>query len=219
MFSVAFLTLLERKILGGIQIRKGPDKVGMGGILQPFRDALKLFSKAEIFPFKGNRLGFFLFPFIFFILRVLLWGVIVSWVGYLDFKLSVLFFLCCIGVGVYGVIFCGWFSSSKYSSVGAMRSVAQTISYEMVIALIVFIVVILFGTLSFQKYLEVQVKSVGVGFLLPLFIFFFVCCVAESGLAPFDLSEGESELVSGFNIEYGGLKFALIFLGEYSMLI
>jgi len=107
MFSVAFLTLLERKILGGIQIRKGPDKVGMGGILQPFRDALKLFSKAEIFPFKGNRLGFFLFPFIFFILRVLFWGVIVSWVGYLDFKLSVLFFYVVLGWGFMVLFFVG----------------------------------------------------------------------------------------------------------------
>nr|YP_010538608.1 NADH dehydrogenase subunit 1 [Sclerogryllus punctatus]UYE92202.1 NADH dehydrogenase subunit 1 [Sclerogryllus punctatus] len=219
LLSVAFLTLLERSVLGYIQVRSGPNKVGLLGIPQPFSDAIKLFCSEQTNPMMSNYLMYFLCPVVSLFLSLLVWVIYPLSCELISFDLSLLFFFCCTGMGVYSMMLAGWSSNSNYALLGGLRAVAQTISYEVSLVLILLNYVVLIGGFSMNLLYMYQYFVWFFFLCIPLFFCWFSSCLAETNRTPYDFSEGESELVSGFNVEYSSGGFALIFMAEYSSIL
>ncbi len=221
LICVAFLTLAERKVIAAMQLRKGPNIVGPFGLLQPFADGIKLLLKETIIPSGANRGVFILAPMVTFLLSLVAWAVIPFGVGVVvsDINVGILYLFAISSLGVYGIIMAGWASNSKYAFLGALRSAAQMVSYEVSIGFVMITVLLCVGSLNLTQIVLAQ-KTVWFFIpLFPMFIIFFVSALAETNRSPFDLPEGESEIVAGYFVEYSSMAFALFFLGEYSAMI
>jgi NADH-quinone oxidoreductase subunit H len=221
LLAVAFFTLLERQILAALQRRQGPNIVGFYGIFQPIADGLKLLLKESILPKSSNVIIFVFSPIFTFAIAISGWIVIPVGQGAMlaDFHLGLLYVFALSSLGVHTVIMAGWSSNSKYAFLGGLRSAAQMISYEVSMGTVIVSLLLLTGTLNFSNIVESQ-KNVWLFMpLLPMFILFFICALAETNRHPFDLPEAEAELVSGYNVEYSAMGFALFFLAEYSNII
>ena len=221
LISVAYLTLAERKIMGGMQQRLGPNVVGFFGLLQPLADGLKLLLKESVIPTNSNTFSFIFAPILTFFLSLVGWSILpfAPYGFFANIDLSLMFIFAVSGLGVYGIILSGWSSNSRYAFFGALRSAAQMISYEVSIGLILISILICVGSLNFIDVVLYQNYIYFVIPFFPLFLMFLVSILAETNRAPFDLPEAESELVSGFNVEYASMGFALFFLAEYGSII
>ena len=219
--GVAYLTWAERKILGAMQLRKGPNVVGPFGLLQPFADAIKMLMKETIIPAGAARVLFVLAPMITFMLAMLAWAVIPVNDGWAiaDINVGILYLFAISSLGVYGIIIAGWASNSKYAFLGALRSAAQMVSYEVSMGFVIVTVLLCVGSLNLTQIVRAQENMWFVVPLFPMFVIMFISALAETNRAPFDLPEGESELVAGFMVEYSSMTFALFFLGEYANMI
>ena len=221
LISVAYLTLIERKVIASIQRRKGPNVVGFFGLLQPFADVLKLLLKETILPSVANRTVFILAPVITLFLSLMGWATLPVGEGqvYSDINLGLLYIFAVSSLGVYGIIISGWSSNSRYAFLGGLRSAAQMVSYEVSIGLIVMNILLCVGTLNLSKIVFFQEN---VWFVIPLFFvggLFFISALAETNRPPFDLPEAEAELVAGYFVEYSSMTFALFFVGEYGSIL
>ena len=219
--AVAYLTLAERRVIGFMQLRRGPNVVGPFGMFQPFADALKLMAKETILPAGANKVVFLFAPMLTFILSLVAWAVIPFDEGLViaDINVGILYLFAVSSLGVYGVIMAGWASNSKYAFLGALRSAAQMVSYEVSMGLVIITVLLCAGSLNLSEIVEAQRGMWFALPLLPMFVVFFISTLAETNRAPFDLPEGESELVAGYFVEYSSMSFALFFLGEYANMI
>ena len=226
MLSVAYLTLAERKVIGAMQQRRGPNVVGPFGLLQPIADGVKLFLKETVIPASANRGVFVAAPCITFILALVAWAVIPfdHQMVLADINVGILYLFAISSLGVYGILMAGWASNSRYAFLGAMRSAAQMVSYEVSMGFVIITVLLCVGSLNLSDIVMAQQGDYGIfnWFVFPLFpmaVVFFISTLAETNRHPFDLPEAEAELVAGYNVEYSAMTFALFFLGEYANMI